>query len=157
MGAFSVDVKAFCEKAKKNPETVMRQVSFKLFSAVILGSPVDEGGFRRNWQASGPTPANGILGGTDKSGSSTISAMGEFVLKTPQWQELTLTNNSPQSFTIEYGGYPSPVKRGTWNKTTKSYEIRSAGGYSKQAPQGVVRVNVLRFQQLLDEEAAKVK
>lgn len=154
--SFTLDVRNFVEKTKKNNETVMRSVTFRLFSAVIKGSPVDEGGFRQNWQASGAIPATGIIAGVDKTGAAAISRMGEFVLKTPQWQEMTLTNNSPQSFTIEYGGYPNPVKRGTWNKQTKSYEIRSVGGYSKQAPQGVVRVNVLRFQQLLNEEAAKV-
>ncbi len=31
--SFTLDIKNFVEKAKKNPETVARQVSFKLFSA----------------------------------------------------------------------------------------------------------------------------
>ena len=43
--SFALDVKAFCDKAKKNPETVMRQVSLKLFSAIIKASPVDTGRF----------------------------------------------------------------------------------------------------------------
>ena len=43
MSGFTLDIKNFVEKAKKNPETVARQVSFKLFSAVIKASPVDTG------------------------------------------------------------------------------------------------------------------
>ena len=157
MNKFTLDIQAFVAKAKKNPETVMRSVSLKLFSAIIKASPVDEGLFRGNWQASGATPATGVLKTPDKSGDITINRMSNFVQTTPSWQEMTLANNSAQSLVIEYGGYPSPVKRGTWNKKTKKYEIRSIGGYSKQAPQGVVRVNITRFNTLLNEEAAKVR
>lgn len=144
MCSFSVDVKAFCEKAKKNPETVMRAVSLKLFSAIIKASPVDTGRFRMNWQASGASPATAILAGADKSGSAAINSASDFVTKTPAWQEMTLANNLPYANVIEFGGYPGDGPN-------------TVGGYSRQAPAGVVRVNVLRFQQLLDEEAAKVK
>ena len=67
--SFALDVKAFCDKAKKNPETVMRSVTLKLFSAIILASPVDTGRFRMNWQASGGLPASGELPGEDKGGN----------------------------------------------------------------------------------------
>ena len=53
MSGFTLDIKNFVEKAKKNPETVARQVSFELFSAVIKASPVDTGRFRMNWQTAG--------------------------------------------------------------------------------------------------------
>lgn len=144
MGAFSVDVKAFCEKAKKNPETVMRAVSLKLFSAIIKASPVDTGRFRMNWQATYSVPATGVLNGKDPSGAAAINAMSTVVLKNPFWFDFVLANNLPYANVIEFGGYPGDGPN-------------TVGGYSRQAPQGVVRVNVLRFQQLLDEEAAKVK
>ena len=32
MSAFTLDIRNFVEKAKKNPETVARSVSFRLFS-----------------------------------------------------------------------------------------------------------------------------
>jgi hypothetical protein len=168
MGAFSVDVKAFCEKAKKNPETVMRSVSLKLFSAIILGSPVDTGRFRMNWQAAGAVPATGEVPGEDKTGSNSINAASEFIKATNYWEDVTLTNNLPYAEVIEYGGYatgfhgaPKPMKE-TGSKFVGPLRPKAApktntSGFSLQAPQGVVRVNVLRFQQLLDEEAAKVK
>lgn len=132
MSKFTLDVKAFCEKAKKNPETVMRAVSLKLFSAIIKGSPVDTGRFRMNWQTSGPVPASGLIAGTDATGNKAVNSATNFIGNTPAWQELTLTNNLPYAQRLEYG-------------------------WSKQAPSGVVRVNVIRFQQLLNEEAAKVR
>lgn len=142
--SFTLDVRNFVEKAKKNNETVMRQVSLKLFSAIIKSSPVDTGRFRMNWQATYSTPATGTLNGVDPSGAAAIGAMSTVVLKNPFWFDFVLTNNLPYANVIEYGGYP-----GTGPNTV--------GGYSRQAPQGVVRVNVVRFQQLLDEEAAKVR
>lgn len=142
--SFSLDVRNFVEKTKRNNETVMRQVSLKLFSAIIKASPVDTGRFRMNWQASGPTPAGGIKSGFDKTGGSAISNASNYVLKNSEWQEFTLANNLPYANIIEYGGYPGDG-------------LNTTGGFSKQAPAGVVRVNVVRFQQLIDEEAAKVR
>lgn len=130
--SFALDVSKFVEKAKKNPEKVMRQVSIKLFSAIIKASPVDTGRFRMNWMASGGTPAPGVTDATDKSGNIAIGNATSFVLKAADWRELTLTNNLPYAQRLEYG-------------------------WSQQAPAGVVRTNVARFQQLINEEANKVK
>lgn len=130
--SFALDVSKFVEKVKKNPEKVMRQVSIKLFSAIIKASPVDTGRFRMNWMASGDIPASGITDATDKSGNIAIGNATSFVLKAADWGEFTLTNNLPYAQRLEYG-------------------------WSQQAPQGFVRVNISRFQQLINEEANKVK
>lgn len=130
--SFALDVSKFVEKAKKNPEKVMRQVSIKLFSAIIKASPVDTGRFRMNWMASGGTPAPGITDATDKSGNKATGNATSFVLNASDWREFTLTNNLPYAQRLEYG-------------------------WSQQAPQGFVRVNISRFQQLINEEANKVK
>ncbi|HBC7939267.1 TPA: HK97 gp10 family phage protein [Escherichia coli] len=130
--SFALDVSKFVEKAKKNPEKVMRQVSIKLFSAIIKASPVDTGRFRMNWMASGGTPASGTTDATDKSGNTATGNVTNFVLKAADWKEFTLTNNLPYAQRLEYG-------------------------WSQQAPQGMVRTNVSRFQQLINEEANKVK
>lgn len=129
--SFTLDIQRFVEKAKKNPETVARQVSFKLFSAVIKASPVDTGRFRMNWQTAGAVPASGILDGVDESGNTAIADAASFIFGAGNWHEFTLTNNLPYAQRLEYG-------------------------WSNQAPSGMVRVNVARFNQLLEEEAAKV-
>ena len=133
--SFTLDVKAFCEKAKKNPEIVMRQVSMKLFSAIILGSPVDTGRFRNNWfAAAGPTPSRETTTYTGKQGTAAINRASKVIGESRGmgWTELTLTNNLPYAQRLEYG-------------------------WSKQAPTGIVRVNVARFNTLLEQEAAKVR
>lgn len=133
--SFALDVKRFAEKAKKNPEIVMRQVSMKLFSAIILGSPVDTGRFRNNWfAAAGPTPSVETTNYAGKEGYAAIARMSKVVNGSRElgWTELTLTNNLPYAQRLEYG-------------------------WSQQAPFGMVRVNIARFQQLINEEAAKVR
>ena len=104
----------------------------KLFSAIIKASPVDTGRFRMNWMASGGIPASRVTDATDKSGSIATGNATSFVLKATDWHEFTLTNNLPYAQRLEYG-------------------------WSQQAPAGVVRTNVSRFQQLINEEANKVK
>lgn len=132
MSGFTLDIKNFVEKAKKNPETVARQVSFKLFSAVIKASPVDTGRFRMNWQTAGAVAPSGVIDGTDKGGAAAIGDAASYIFAASDWNEFTLTNNLPYAERLEYG-------------------------WSNQAPQGVVRVNVARFNTLLEEEAAKVR
>ena len=132
MSGFTLDIKNFVEKAKKNPETVARQVSFKLFSAVIKASPVDTGRFRMNWQTAGAVAPSGVIDGTDKGGAAAIGDAALYIFAASDWNEFTLTNNLPYAERLEYG-------------------------WSNQAPQGFVRVNVARFNTLLEEEAAKVK
>ena len=132
MSGFTLDIKNFVEKAKKNPETVARQVSFKLFSAVIKASPVDTGRFRMNWQTAGAVAPSGVIDGTDKGGAAAIGDAASYIFAASDWNEFTLTNNLPYAERLEYG-------------------------WSSQAPQGFVRVNVARFNTLLEEEAAKVR
>jgi hypothetical protein len=142
--SFALDVSKFVEKTKRNNETVMRSVALKLFSAIIKASPVDTGRFRMNWQAAGATPRGGLVAGEDKTGATAIASAETYITNTQAWEEFTLANNLPYANVIEFGGYPGSGPN-------------TVGGFSKQAPQGVVRINVVRFQQLIDEEAAKVR
>ena len=165
--SFALDVAAFAAKAKKNPETVMRQTSIKLFSAIILASPVDTGRFRMNWQAAGGSPRKELVAGEDLTGAAAISRAEDFITKSLYWEDFTLSNNLPYANVIEYGGYstgfqgPPKPEKVTGSRFVGPLRhkapLQSENGYSKQAPQGVVRVNVARFNTLLAEEAAKLK
>lgn len=130
--SFALDVSKFVEKAKKNPEKVMRQVSIKLFSAIIKATPVDTGRARNNWFASGGIPSQETTTYGAPQGTATIQRATAVINTATDWSEFTLTNNLPYIQRLEYG-------------------------WSQQAPQGMVRTNITRFQQLINEEANKVK
>lgn len=67
-----------------------------------------------------------------------------------------LSNNSPQINVVEFGGYKKNPKVGTFNPETGRFEIRSKGGFSKQAPKGMVRKNIKKWPRILDLAANKV-
>ena len=144
MGSFSLDVSKFAEKAKMSTSKAVRKTAIGLYSAIITESPVDTGRFRANWMVSGRQPDTTTTFELDKSGSKTIDKMTNFILSASDYGMFTLSNNLPYAHVIEYGGYPGDGPN-------------TVGGFSIQAPQGVVRVNIARFEQLLNEAAQEAK
>ena len=105
---------------------------------VIEGTPVDSGRARNNWFLSVSAPSQK----TTKSKSKGLAAIRQLrtMPKSVLNKKIYFTNNLPYIGLLEYGGYPKNVKKGTFNKKLKKYEIRSISGYSKQMPRGWVRV-----------------
>jgi len=130
MSNFSLDVSKFCEDAKENNCEIIRATAIALFRSVILGTPVDTGRARANWFASGASASNEINESGDKSGNVTIEEMTTRVQALKDSEVIQLTNNLP-------------------------YIKRLEDGYSGQAPAGMVKVNILRFEKLLAAEAKK--
>lgn len=122
--AFDRQIEAFAKKANISIDRAIRGTSIKLFSAIILASPVDTGRFRANWQASNERPASGEVNGF----SDPVNKVTTYINGAPFANEFTLANNLPYAYKLEFG-------------------------YSDQAPQGMLRINVARFQSILDEQS----
>ncbi len=60
---------------------------------------------------------------------------------------ITVTNALPYAAVVEYGLYPNPPKGGA-GKTT--------GGFSSQAPQGMVGVTLAEVPQIIEEVVSKL-
>jgi hypothetical protein len=108
---------------------------------VVLRTPVDTGRARASWNLSVGTPDGSYpaAGGTYEPLSYEAAAIALRDLQ--PFDVVWIASGLPYIKTLEYGLYPSPPRVGTWVKG-RGFEIRSAGGYSKQAPQGMVRVTV---------------
>lgn len=130
--SFAGDLKDFELKFSDASDDFVQGVEVSLFNAVILDSPVDTGRFRGNWQTTTANPATGIAGGIDPTGAATIAAMTAFVESLKGGRVTFLTNNLPYAQRLEYG-------------------------YSGQAPEGMVRKNVARFQSIIKEQSGKHK
>lgn len=128
--SFSGDVGKFKLDAMKATEKTSRGTSIALWRAVILDSPVDSGRFRGNWFASSGAPSDVTTAEVDSQGVRTVAKAAQFVQSTNDWQSLWLSNNLPYSERLEFG-------------------------YSSQAPEGMVRKNIARFQTIINEEANK--
>ncbi len=130
--SLSAQITGFGLRANQRADKVRRGVAIKLFSAIILDTPVDTGRLRGNWRVSVKKPQLEAIDRESKSGAEPNHEVIE-TLKPPAGEsDLYLTNNLGYVNRIEFDG---------WSHT--------------KAPQGMVRRNVIRFVQLIDEEAKK--
>jgi hypothetical protein len=110
-----------------------------LYSSIVQKTPVDTGRARANWNLSCGRIDNSINPNAKEPRVKT-----EDDINVRDDETIYISNNLPYIETLEYGGYPSPVKKGTYVKTKGKghYEKRSRNGFSKQAPKGMVGLAV---------------
>jgi hypothetical protein len=156
---FTQDISRFCAKTRRRADLLQRAIGIKLFSAVIKSSPVGSpkdwkvnqglqpsefslpfpgyvgGRFRGNWRASRSRVDRTATGEGEPfpSQAQAVNGVLEAATKGNRKQELILANSLPYGFRLEHEGW------------------------SGQAPEGMVRVNVTRFRQIIREELAKLK
>jgi hypothetical protein len=125
VATLGIDIDRIINKAKENGAAVARKVALELQAKVIEKSPVDTGMLRANWNVSLNLMDTAEYS-SDISGSTAIArGVGElFSFKVGD--SIYITNNLPYVANLEFGLY------GDGEKTS--------GGYSKQAPQGFVRI-----------------
>lgn len=138
---------------------IMKLAAIQLFKNVILKTPVDNGRARMNWQYSSGGFAKGVVESNDPTGSDAISKMVDGISRAHVANGLCLTNNLPYIQVLEYGKYPNPPKKGTYLRegqkkgqyTGPGFFKFSEGGYSKQAPKGMVRISIQEIQKDLSD------
>lgn len=127
---FSSDLARFAEKAGLNTDTVVRKTTLDLARSVVQNSPVDTGRFRANWQLGEDSPPQGTLNEFDKSGS-TYAKLAVQAAGIKAGGVIFLVNNLPYAIPLEYG-------------------------YSKQAPSGMARLAVSRYQKYIRDAVAQL-
>jgi hypothetical protein len=137
------------DKAIKETVNILNKklsvVYIKGLQAIVFATPVhfkDGGRLRNNWFLTVGQPSSKTRGGST-SGSSSLGELGKMPTNILD-KKVYFTNNLPYANTIEYGGYPNPAELGTW--TGNKYQKLSAGGYSRQAPNGMVRINIKKME-----------
>lgn len=125
----------------------LKAVYIKHLSAVIRATPVhfkDGGRLRNNWFLSVDNPEFKTTLIKSKQGTSSYMQLNEMP-KSVIGKKIYFTNNMPYAAVVEYGGYPNPPKYGTYVDGA-GFQKLSSGGYSKQAPRGMVRINMVKLQ-----------
>ena len=95
-------------------------------NGLVAGKDYVGGRFRGNWQFSIGAPAEGELDQIDPAGGVTLAKLRLQVEQLTIGQTAYIVNNLPYAVPLEYG-------------------------HSKQAPGGMVRITLARFQQIVDE------
>lgn len=99
-------------------------------NGLVAGKDYVGGRFRGNWQFSIGVPAEGELDQVDPAGGVTLAKLRLQVEQLTIGQTAYIVNNLPYAVPLEYG-------------------------HSKQAPGGMVRITLARFQQIVDEAIRK--
>lgn len=122
----------FAKLVGKRLDTVHREVSIKLFTAIVYDTPIDTGLARGSWH---PTLGVPFMGGPTRvdKGGNVVANQIELTFKSATINEVSfLSNNVPYIVPLEYG-------------------------WSRQASEGMVRINVARFHRIVSEEVAAAK
>ena len=143
--SFSIDLSKAIEGVKENRDKIIRGTLVSLSNNIIRRTPVGNpslwaesslpapkgyvgGSLRGAWQASIGTPDFAITGRKQTSGTG--ATLGDVVAKTnalESGQTFYLTNPLPYARRVEFG-------------------------WSKQAPQGMLRVSIAEAQKVLDSQ-----
>lgn len=159
---WSIDPKRLGRELKVRPIIAVRATLFELSSRIVLDSPVGHpdfkapgdntsGNFRLSWKYGinlKRADYDPDIGATLQFGSMDEETASGILLSLSRLKignSWAFLNASPQAAILELGLYPNPPLRGSYNYTTKEFEILSAGGFSRQAPKGMVIHNVEAF------------
>lgn len=115
---FAIDLRRFGEVTREQARTIFQKIVLDLDTAVVLGTPVDEGRARGNWFPTVGAPSTARNDDArDKSGSKAIAAATSMATQLDLGDVAWLTNNLPYILPLE-------------------------NGHSGQAPSGMVDINL---------------
>jgi hypothetical protein len=107
-----------------------RAIHLHIAGAFIQRSPVDRGFLRNAWFSTLDRPTESRPAGPSKSGSASMASARSAMNQLRQLgRDSWFSNNMPYAVVVDNGDYPNPPKKPTG---------KTAGGYSVQAPNGIV-------------------
>lgn len=125
-GNFALELAKFAEQATEAIDASLREIIIEVGNSLIRMSPVDSGRFRGNWHLSIDVVESVTFNELDPQGKEAIAAIAAAVSDFTAGQTAYLINNLPYAIPLEYG-------------------------HSTQAPQGMVRVTLARFQAIVNQ------
>lgn len=128
-GGFASQLAAFAEKTKLGIDTVVRKVAIDITSALLMRAPVDTGRFRANWALGIGSPNTSTSETLDPSGSATLGQITTQISTVKAGGQIFITNSLPYALALERG-------------------------HSKQAPNGMVALTALEFEQYMKKAIA---
>jgi hypothetical protein len=125
-GNFALELAKFAEQATEAIDASLREIVIEVGNSLIRMSPVDSGRFRANWHLSIDVVESVTFSDVDPTGQETIASIVSALSDFTAGQTAYLINNLPYAVPLEYG-------------------------HSTQAPKGMVRVTLARFQAIVNE------
>lgn len=148
MARWSIPIEGLAKKMKLDLEDTIKWAAFDLFSRIVARSPVDTGRFRANWNLSYNEIDRSTTSSTEKQAGAVYTSVLARLKSMPAGGTYYFTNSLPYAQVLEFGLYPNPPKRSTG---------KTVGGFSRQAPHGMVRVSIAEFSDAVSKAAAKTR
>jgi hypothetical protein len=123
--SFASDLLRFGDKVMETYVKVRRESAFDLFSAIVIETPVDKGVLANNWFVGLGAGSVATTDTSDPGHGSTLSRIEQTIRQVDAENEIFFTNNLPYAYPIEFGGH------------------------SAKAPQGMVRINTVRWETIV--------
>ena len=124
--SFKLDLERFAEKTGIKANTVIKKVAFDITNSVIDMSPVDTGRFKNNWNLSIGSINTSTTESTDLSGAGAMRRASASLASFQVGDSIYISNSLP-------------------------YAQRLEDGYSTQAPSGMVKLTVVKYQSFVKE------
>jgi len=128
---FGWDVAFFTAKTVDKMNKVIRMSAYDLFSAIVLETPVDKGVLRNNWFATIGSHSTETTKRGAPTGAATNNSINEVLKRVKLDDIIYLSNNLAYAIPIEYDGH------------------------SGKAPNGMVRVNTVRWETIVANNVRK--
>lgn len=116
-------------RTERRYKNLIREICY----AIIDGTPVDTGLLVNNWYPTLNKPSRKRTAKTDPSRNTPKVRVNNLLARIKIRNNFYFTNNTPYADVVEYGRYPNPPKKPTG---------KTVNGFSKQAPSGMLRVNL---------------
>jgi hypothetical protein len=121
MMGFGEQLYQFARKTNLRAETVFRKCGLSIAASLIQKSPVDTGRFRANWMLGIGSENTAVMEITDPDGNQTLQTITAQINEVKIGNVIYITNSLPYAIPLEFG-------------------------WSKQAPNGMVRLTVAEWQ-----------
>lgn len=116
---------------------------YRKISGVVLLTPVDQGRARASWNVAIGNPDVSVPPAGKKyqpKVSEAVARARVAMLRLGTYNVVWITSSLIYMPVLEFGLYPDPVQRGSWDTKRKKWVIKTVSGFSKQAPAGMVGV-----------------
>lgn len=118
---------------------VHKKIVFDALRLLVVGTPVDLGNARANWQVTIGGPASGVLTGEDREGGRTIAKGFGKVSNLVPFQVVYITNNVEYIEVLDQGLFvPTDPGPSSDSRPGREGRVLVSSGYSTQAPAGII-------------------
>lgn len=151
--AFSKDLDKFIKHLiPYHVSVVIRKIVFEALRRMVYRTPSDEGNARASWLVTiNYIPNDYDPGADDQDGGPTIQKNMAVINQIPAFCTAFITNNAPHIDVLDKGLFdpsdPGPSKD---KRPGREGEVLVSGGYSQQAPNGIISVTFEELRHMFD-------